>query len=132
MYLILSGDYGLTIIGYVQTETEAISVCANHNHYDDYEKWYFDKIDEISYIPDNLVCGYPFSVQVDLYTNEIWEVHQISSYVDICRKTEARYNKATNFLTINVFALSKEKAREIVELELPYLIEKVHRGVIGG
>lgn len=131
MYLILSGDYGLTIIGYVQTEAEAIAVCANHNHHDDYEKWYFEKIDEISYIPDNLICGYPFEVQVNLYTNEIWEVLQTSSYVDICRKTEARYNKATNFLTINVFALSKEKAKEIVELELPDLIEKVHRGLIG-
>lgn len=131
MYIILSGDYRLSIIGYVQTEEEAISVCANHNHNYDYDKWYFDEIDEISRIPNNLVCGYPFEVLVNLYTNEIWGITKTSSYVDICGETEARYNKATNFLKIKVFALSKEKAREVVKLELPDLIEKVNKGMIG-
>ena len=51
LFVIVEGQYSnWEIIGYVNTEEEAIDVCANHNNnldLDDYDGWYYLEIEQV-------------------------------------------------------------------------------------
>lgn len=120
MYIIIEGEFSdWKVKGYVETEREALDVCADHNAKEDnyYDQWYFEEVKPMKYCPmdycrDTCIPGfgmYEYEVVFNpnkefLYTDQ-WsifptvhkepEIVQEDQYCYVVRVTTYSEEKAT-------------------------------------
>ena len=132
IYVIIEGEYSdWKIIGYTDSENDAMQICAQHNQDDErYEDWYYEATEKADSPKQKIRLQYFHNIVFDGNKNiceELCKLEYIASDESQIEKVEIEDSPVSAYITISVPLKENnpEKAKKIAQDALyQYLYEK--------
>lgn len=119
MFIIIEGEFSdWEVKGYVETEREALDVCADHNAKEDnyYDQWYFEEVNPIGYCHTRYESGFGmYEYHVVFHPDKSFESARRFSIFPTVRKEPKIVQEDQYCYVVRVTANGEEKAMKIAK-----------------